>query len=300
MTPLRPDRPASGPTATAPGPGRPRPRKPGAGPASAVLGPAPAVAGAGDGAESAAGQDSGAAGAVAAGVTAVLAALFGDWGAWSSPLGAGASWFPLPWGVTAGPPVLLLTLAGVLIARPAPPPSPVPGPIRPPDSPPPPACWYWCWNPSGRRRSGTRSPRPRTPVSSGSRSAGCPPIATLALAGRRPRRSTGLAPYVWLTLLGAVVPLVALTAGLAGASPVHGAVCTATECISPRAGLLFTGELSLRLALPAWAASAAVLALARRSHRVRRLRGGWQVLLALGAGGLAVLFSPGLVFGASV
>ncbi|MGW0548596.1 hypothetical protein [Streptomyces altiplanensis] len=300
MTPLRPDSRASGPTVTVPGPGRPRPRKPGAGPAPAVSGPAPAVAGAGDGAEPAAGQDSGAAGAVAAGVTAVLAALFGDWGAWSSPLGAGAAWFPLPWGVTAGPPVLLLTIAGVLIAR-----AGAPSFAR-----------TWAHTAAGLAAAAgllvlvLEPLRPETVWNALAEAAHAglfgvalgwvPALAALALTGRRPRRGTGLAPYVWLTLLGAVVPLIALTAGLAGASPVHGAVCTATECISPRAGLLFTGELSLRLALPAWAAGAAVLALARRSPRVRGLRGGWQVLLALGAGGLAVLFSPGLVFGASV
>lgn len=55
------------------------------------------------------------AGAVAACVTAVLAALFGDWGSWSAPLGEGLPGFPLPWGVTAGPPVLLVSLAGVFV-----------------------------------------------------------------------------------------------------------------------------------------------------------------------------------------
>ncbi|MGW1772268.1 hypothetical protein [Streptomyces sp. NPDC002104] len=55
------------------------------------------------------------AGAVAACVTAVVAALSGDWGSWSAPLGGGLPGIPLSWGVTAGPPVLLVSLAGVFV-----------------------------------------------------------------------------------------------------------------------------------------------------------------------------------------
>ncbi|WP_338700513.1 hypothetical protein V2W30_26985 [Streptomyces sp. Q6] len=78
------------------------------------------------------------------------------------------------------------------------------------------------------------------------------------------------------------------------------AVCTAAQCVSARAGALFTGELALRLALPAWAASVAALAAARRATRVRALRTPWQILIGAGAAGLAVLCAPGLILGATV
>ncbi|MGW7199722.1 hypothetical protein [Streptomyces chryseus] len=308
MTTARSGPRANGPAATTEAPAGPDPapsRPAAAGEGTAGTRPGPREAGpvsarTGGGPEATAAQDFGAAGVVAAGVTAVMAALFGDWGAWSSPFGAGSSWFPMPWGVTTGPPVLLVTIAGVLIAR-----AGAPSFAR-----------TWAHTAAGLAAATgllvlvlePLGPQTAWDALAEAAHAGLfgvalgwvPALAALAVTGRRPRRRTGLAPYVWFTLVGAVLPLLALTAGLAAASPVHSALCTATECVSPRARLLFTGELSLRLALPAWAAGVAVLALARRAGRVRRLRGGWQVLLATAAGGIAVLLSPGLVFGASV
>ncbi|MFE2285197.1 hypothetical protein ACFXDJ_13595 [Streptomyces sp. NPDC059443] len=240
------------------------------------------------------------AGAVAACVTAVLAALFGTWGTWSEPLGNGLPGFPLPWGVTAGPPLLLVSLAGVFVGW-----AGAPSFSR-----------TWAHTAAGLAAATGLLALPRRPwgadacwaALSEAAHAGIfgvalgwvPALAALAVTRRRSRRRTGLSPYVWTTALTAVAPLVVLSAAALWSTPDAPADCSAAGCIAPRASLLFTGEISLRLMLPAWAASVAVLAAARRSGRVRKLRTGWQVLLALAGCGLAVLLSPGLIFGANV
>ncbi|MER5759075.1 hypothetical protein [Streptomyces sp. NPDC002082] len=240
------------------------------------------------------------AGAVAACVTAVLAALFGDWGSWSAPLGDGLPGFPLPWGVTAGPPVLLVSLAGVFVGW-----AGAPSFAR-----------TWAHTAAGLAAAtgllallrGGWGPDAGWAALSEAAHAGLfgvltgwvPALAAFAITRRRARRSTGLAPYVWTTGLAALAPLLFLGLGVLGASSDPPDGCSAAECITARAGLLFTGEVSLRIALPAWAASVAVLALARRRARIRNLRTGWQVLLALAGGGLAVLLAPGLIFGAEL
>ncbi|MGW5396425.1 hypothetical protein [Streptomyces sp. NPDC003952] len=240
------------------------------------------------------------AGAVAACVTAVLAALFGDWGSWSAPLGDGLPGFPLPWGVTAGPPVLLVSLAGVFVGW-----AGAPSFAR-----------TWAHTAAGLASATGLLALPRGgwgadgawAALSEAAHAGLfgvltgwvPALAAFAVTRRRARRSTGLSPYVWTTGLAAVAPLLLLGFGVLWSSAEPPGGCSAAGCITARAGLLFTGEVSLRIALPAWAASVAVLALGRRRARIRNLRTGWQVLLALGGGGLAVLLAPGLIFGAAL
>ncbi|CAM5385942.1 hypothetical protein STENM223S_05019 [Streptomyces tendae] len=127
-----------------------------------------------------------------------------------------------------------------------------------------------------------------------------PALAAYAVHRRRARESTQLRPLRMADGAGRRRPAGRARRGrrLGGgrrARRVH-----AAECVSAHAGIVFTGEITLRLALPAWAAAIAVLAAARRSDRVRGLRTLWQVLVGAGAAGLAVLFAPGLVFGASV
>lgn len=240
------------------------------------------------------------AGAVAACVTAVLAALFGDWGSWSAPLGDGLPGFPLPWGVTAGPPVLLVSLAGVFVGW-----AGAPSFAR-----------TWAHTAAGLAAATGLLALPRGGWGTdgawaalaeaahaglfGVLTGWVPALAAFAITRRRAPRSTGLSPYVWTTGLGAVAPLLFLGLGTLWSSSAPPDGCSAAECITARAGLLFTGEVSLRIALPAWAASVAVLALARRRARIRNLRTGWQVLLALAGGGLAVLLAPGLIFGADL
>lgn len=237
--------------------------------------------------------------AVAACVTAVLAALFGDWGGWSAPLG-GLPGFPLPWGVTAGPPVLLVSLAGVFVGW-----AGAPSFAR-----------TWAHTAAGLAaatgllallRGGWGADGAWAALSEaahaglfGVLTGWVPALAAFAVTRRRARRGTGLAPYVWTTGLAALAPLLLLGLGVLWSSSAPPDGCSAAECITARAGLLFTGEVSLRIALPAWAASVAVLALARRRARIRNLRTGWQVLLALAGGGLAVLLAPGLIFGAEL
>ncbi|MFD5148351.1 hypothetical protein [Streptomyces sp. NPDC058401] len=240
------------------------------------------------------------AGAVAAWVTAVLAALFGDWGSWSAPLGDGLPGFPLPWGVTAGPPVLLVSLAGVFVGW-----AGAPSFAR-----------TWAHTAAGLAaatgllaltRGGWGADGAWAALSEAAHAGlfgvlmgWVPALAAFAVTRRRARRSTGLSPYVWTTGLAALAPLLLLGSGVLWSSADPPGGCSAAECITARAGVLFTGEVSLRIALPAWAASVAVLALARRRARIRNLRTGWQVLLALGGGGLAVLLAPGLIFGAAL
>ncbi|MGW6139692.1 hypothetical protein [Streptomyces sp. NPDC055140] len=240
------------------------------------------------------------AGIVAAGLTAVLAALFGDWGTWSAPLGDGLPGFPLAWGVTAGPPVVLVALAGVFVAW-----AGAPSFAR-----------TWAHTAAALAAATGLLALLRLPVGPdttwaalaeashaglfGVLAGWAPALAALAVTRQRADDRTGLTPYVWVTALVAMAPLLVLAAAAAWSSPAHAALCTASECISPRAGLLFTGEVTLRLALPAWAAAIAVLAAARRAPRFRDLRATWQILVALGAAGLAVLLAPGLVLGAKV
>ncbi|MFB6678063.1 hypothetical protein ACFCWG_37760, partial [Streptomyces sp. NPDC056390] len=240
------------------------------------------------------------AGMIAAGVTAVLAALFGDWGTWSAPLGNGVPGFPLAWGVTAGPPVVLIALAGVFVAW-----AGAPSFAR-----------TWAHTAAALATATGLLALLRLPVGPdttwaalaeashaglfGVLAGWAPALAALAVTRRRADGRTGLTPYVWVTALVAMAPLLGLAAGTAWSSPAHAALCTASECISPRAGLLFTGEVTLRLALPAWAAAIAVLAAARRAPRFRDLRATWQILVALAAAGLAILLAPGLVLGAKI
>ncbi|MFC9670373.1 hypothetical protein [Streptomyces sp. NPDC056949] len=240
------------------------------------------------------------AGIIAAGVTAVLAALFGDWGTWSAPLGEGLPGFPLAWGVTAGPPVVLIALAGVFVAW-----AGAPSFAR-----------TWAHTAAALAAATGLLALLRLPVGPdttwaalaeashaglfGLLAGWAPALAALAVTRRRAQGRTGLTSYVWVTALAAMAPLLVLAAGTAWSSPAHAALCTASECISPRAGLLFTGEVTLRLALPAWAAAIAVLAAARRAPRFRELRATWQILLALAAAGLAILLAPGLVLGAKI
>ncbi|MFE2986892.1 hypothetical protein [Streptomyces sp. NPDC059262] len=240
------------------------------------------------------------AGTIAAGVTAVLAALFGDWGTWSAPLGDGLPGFRLAWGVTAGPPVVLIALAGVFVAW-----AGAPSFAR-----------TWAHTAAALAAATGLLALLRLPVGPdttwaalaeashaglfGVLAGWAPALAALAVTRRRAEGRTGLTPYVWVTALAAMAPLLLLAAGTAWSSPAHSALCTASECISPRAGLLFTGEVTLRLALPAWAAAIAVLAAARRATRFRELRATWQILLALAAAGLAILLAPGLVLGAKL
>ncbi|MFE5682592.1 hypothetical protein [Streptomyces sp. NPDC056512] len=240
------------------------------------------------------------AGIIAAGVTAVLAALFGDWGTWSAPLGEGLPGFPLAWGVTAGPPVVLIALAGVFVAW-----AGAPSFAR-----------TWAHTAAALAAATGLLALLRLPVGPdttwaalaeashaglfGLLAGWAPALAALAVTRRRAEGRTGLTPYVWVTALAAMAPLLVLAAGTAWSSPAHAGLCTASECISPRAGLLFTGEVTLRLALPAWAAAIAVLAAARRAPRFRELRATWQILLALAAAGLAILLAPGLVLGAKI
>ncbi|MGW4385855.1 hypothetical protein [Streptomyces sp. NPDC004685] len=240
------------------------------------------------------------AGIIAAGVTAVLAALFGDWGTWSAPLGDGLPGFPLAWGVTAGPPVVLVALAGVFVAW-----AGAPSFAR-----------TWAHTAAALAAATGLLALLRLPVGPdttwaalaeashaglfGLLAGWAPALAALAVTRRRAEGRTGLTPYVWVTALAAMAPLLVLAAGTAWSSPAHAALCTASECISPRAGLLFTGEVTLRLALPAWAAAIAVLAAARRAPRLRELPATWQILLALAAAGLAILLAPGLVLGAKI
>lgn len=240
------------------------------------------------------------AGAVAACVTAVLAALFGDWGGWSAPLGDGLPGFPLPWGVTAGPPVLLVSLAGVFVGW-----AGAPSFAR-----------TWAHTAAGLAAATGLLALPRGGLGvdavwaalSEAAHAGLfgvamgwvPALAAFAITRRRARRSTGLAPYVWTTGLAAVAPLLVLGLGALWSTPALPDACSAAECITPRAAFLFTGEVSLRLVLPAWAASVAVLAAARRLARIRNLRTVWQVLAALAGGGLTVLLASGLIFGAEL
>ncbi|WP_432181337.1 hypothetical protein [Streptomyces sp. NBC_00063] len=240
------------------------------------------------------------AGIIAAGVTAVLAALFGDWGTWSAPLGDGLPGFPLVWGVTAGPPVVLIALAGVFVAW-----AGAPSFAR-----------TWAHTAAALAAATGLLALLRLPVGPDTTWAAlaeashaglfglvagwAPALAALTVTRRRAEGRTGLTPYVWVTALAAMAPLLVLAAGTAWSSPAHAALCTASECISPRAGLLFTGEVTLRLALPAWAAAIAVLAAARRAPRFRELRATWQILLALAAAGLAILLAPGLVLGAKI
>ncbi|MFE5047900.1 hypothetical protein ACFRAI_16350 [Streptomyces sp. NPDC056637] len=240
------------------------------------------------------------AGIIAAGVTAVLAALFGDWGTWSAPLGEGLPGFPLAWGVTAGPPVVLIALAGVFVAW-----AGAPSFAR-----------TWAHTAAALAAATGLLALLRLPVGPdttwaalaeashaglfGLLAGWAPALAALAVTRRRAEGRTGLTPYVWVTALAAMAPLLVLAAGAAWSSPAHAGLCTALECISPRAGLLFTGEVTLRLALPAWAAAIAVLAAARRAPRFRELRATWQILLALAAAGLAILLAPGLVLGAKI
>ncbi|MFF2506095.1 hypothetical protein ACFVTY_22290 [Streptomyces sp. NPDC058067] len=127
-----------------------------------------------------------------------------------------------------------------------------------------------------------------------------PALAALAITRRRAKARTGLTPYVWVTALTAVAPLAALIAGTAWTSPLHDATCTASQCISPRASLLFTGEITLRLLLPAWGAAIAALAAARRAPRFRDARATWQILLALTTATLTVVLAPGLFLGAEI
>ncbi|MFF1757423.1 hypothetical protein [Streptomyces sp. NPDC058266] len=237
---------------------------------------------------------------VAAGVTAVLAALFGDWGTWSAPLGDGLPGFPLAWGVTAGPPVVLVALAGVFVAW-----AGAPSFAR-----------TWAHTAAGLATATGLLALLRLPVGPdttwaalaeashaglfGVLAGWAPALAALAVTRRRAAGRTGLTPYVWVTALTAMAPLIFLAAGTAWSSPDHAAVCTATECISPRAGLLFTGEVTLRLALPAWAAAIAALAAARRAPRFRALRPTWQILLTLATAALTVLLAPGLLLGAKI
>ncbi|MDH2411563.1 hypothetical protein [Streptomyces chitinivorans] len=283
----------------APAPWRPR-RTGGAagtpGPAAPSAAPRPGSTGHG-----AAGPDRQPAAAVAAaGITAVLAALFGDWSTRPGPLGAGLPGFPLPWGVTAGSPMLVTVLAGVFIALAGAPSfartwahtaaslaaaAALPALVRPPAGPD--TVWAAL---SEAAHAGLFG------VAAG----WVPALAAYAVTRRRTRRGTGLGPYVWLTALTVVVPLTVLGATAALSAPGQVPGCSATECVAPRADLLFAGEITMRLALPAWAAGTAALAAARRSARVRGLRAHWQVLFALAATGLAVLFAPGLVLGASV
>ncbi|MFG3366551.1 hypothetical protein ACGF0K_16400 [Streptomyces sp. NPDC048156] len=237
---------------------------------------------------------------VAAGVTAVLAALFGDWGTWSAPLGDGLPGFPLAWGVTAGPPVVLVALAGVFVAW-----AGAPSFAR-----------TWAHTAAGLATATGLLALLRLPVGPdttwaalaeashaglfGVLAGWAPALAALAVTRRRAAGRTGLTPYVWVTALTAMAPLILLAAGTVWSSPDHAAVCTATECISPRAGLLFTGEVTLRLALPAWGAAIATLAAARRAPRFRALRPTWQILLTLAAAALTVLLAPGLLLGAKI
>ncbi|MET7838125.1 hypothetical protein ABZT45_05795 [Streptomyces sp. NPDC005356] len=240
------------------------------------------------------------AGIIAAGVTAVLAALFGDWGTWSAPLGDGLPGFPLAWGVTAGPPVVLVALAGVFVAW-----AGAPSFAR-----------TWAHTAAALAAATGLLALLRLPVGPdttwtalaeashaglfGVLAGWAPALAALAVTRRRADGRTGLTPYVWVTALAAMAPLLVLAAGTAWSSPAHGALCTASECISPRAGLLFTGEVTLRLALPAWAAAIAVLAAARRASRFRDLRATWQILVALAAAAFVILLAPGLVLGAKI
>ncbi|GAA1230383.1 MULTISPECIES: hypothetical protein [Streptomyces] len=240
------------------------------------------------------------AGIIAAGVTAVLAALFGDWGTWSAPLGDGLPGFPLAWGVTAGPPVVLIALAGVFVAW-----AGAPSFAR-----------TWAHTAAALAAATGLLALLRLPVGPdttwvalaeashaglfGVLAGWAPALAALAVTRRRADGRTGLTPYVWVTALAAMAPLLVLAAGTAWSSPAHGALCTASECISPRAGLFFTGEVTLRLSLPAWAAAIAVLAGARRAPRFRDLRATWQILVALAAAGFAILLAPGLVLGAKI
>lgn len=239
------------------------------------------------------------AGAVAACVTAVLAALFGDWGNWSAPLGDALPGFPLPWGVTAGPPLLLVSLAGVFVAW-----AGAPSFAR-----------TWAHTAAGLAAATGLLALPMNPVgaeglwtalSEAAHAGVCgvtlgwaPALAGLAVTRRR-GDATGLSPYVWTTAVMVAVPFVLLSVGTAVASSAPEAACSAAECVTARSGLQFTGEVTLRLLLPAWAGAVAVLAVLRRGKRIRALGTPWQVLLALAAAGLTVLLSPGLVFGADV
>ncbi|MEV5614162.1 hypothetical protein [Streptomyces sp. NPDC052225] len=237
---------------------------------------------------------------VAAGVTAVLAAVFGDWGGWSAPLGSGLPGFPLAWGVTAGPPLLLVALAGVYVAW-----TGTPSFAR-----------TWAHTAAGLAAATGLLALLRAPYGVdgvwaalaeashaglfGVVAGWLPALAAFAVGRRRARARTGVAPYVWLTGLFAVGPLVWFAVSATVAGDGVPAVCTAAQCVTARANVLFTGEIALRLVLPAWAASVATLAAARRAPRVRALRTPWQLLIGAGAAGLTVLFAPGLVFGATV
>ncbi|WP_256104949.1 hypothetical protein [Streptomyces sp. ODS05-4] len=276
------------PTASRPGPRRPP---------SARRGAAPTAGPPGHGRRDR--ERAALAGAVAAGVTSVLAALFGDWGSWSAPLGDGLPGFPLPWGVTAGPPLLLVSLAGVLVAW-----AGAPSFAR-----------TWAHTAAALAAATGLLALPAGPPGAeglwaalseaahagvfGVAAGWAPALAALAITRRR-GRPTGLAPYGWTTALTAALPLLLLGLGVLLASGAPEAGCSAARCTTPRSGWLFTGEITLRLALPAWAGAVAALAAARRARRVRALRTGWQVLLAVAAAGCVVLLSPGLVFGADV
>ncbi|ANP48278.1 hypothetical protein AVL59_00670 [Streptomyces griseochromogenes] len=238
--------------------------------------------------------------AVAACVTAILTALFGSWGTWSAPLGEALPGFPLPWGVTAGPPLLLVSLAGVLVGW-----AGAPSFAR-----------TWAHTAGALTAATALLALPHASLDAdglwatlseaahaglfGVLAGWAPALAALTVTRRRAPRPTGLAPYVWTTAVAALGPLLYFGVSTALSSSARPSPCTATGCITPHAQLLFTGEVALRLMLPAWAAAIAVLAVARRTGRIRNLRGVWQVLLALCVAGLTVLCAPGLVFGADV
>lgn len=98
-------------------------------------------------------------------------------------------------------------------------------------------------------------------------------------------------PYLWITAGLAAGPLIFASFAALFSSTAAPADCTPTGCMTGHDGVIFFGEVMLRLMLPIWAAAIAGLAALRRVRRIRGLRPVLHVLLGLGCGGLAFLLS---------
>jgi hypothetical protein len=253
-------------------------------------------------------------------LTALLTALFADWGTYTGPLAGAVPWLPgvaLPWRLTGPVPALpvlcaLLVAVPLLYAKSAEWGTDTPAPrvfFR---------AWSvlaFAWLAAGAVAELVRIPLSGLgPAPSVTEEAwavftqaaygglhglylGWPIAAAIAVMVRVRARGPGASgtdrtlssgPYVWLSAGLLAGPLLTAVGWLLVAPDSPSGACTPTGCLTAHDGALFMTEVMLRLMLPIWAAAIAALAgLRRASPWLRARRPYVHVLIGLGFGALA-------------